>query len=276
MHIIASPSTIAIPSTMVKKALSKPSSPPLDTHTGLLQKSAAAGTSAKWSSSPGQLSKKLQANLFGSSAVKDANKEGMLQQEVLLDGSDIYPDGVPAGLEERYFRYIIHSSNSGKTTTFNLSYLQQCIKHDGNEWISLPDDSELLANVSKELVMDGHVRMRAKQATIREYSKQRDNVLKASIAVPKLQPWHPEDVEVRDIIEAANGDRDKGWASYDVLRVSSISLIRMFFDTTNFVFRNLSLVYFRVNIHTYEYNTNWMSYTSVAPEEFELRFYSAI
>lgn len=261
---------------MPKKPSSKPSSPPLDAHTGLLQKSAAAGTSAKWSSSPGQVSKKLQANLFGSSAVKDANKEGMLQQEVLLDGSDIYPDGVPAELEERYFRYIIHSSNSGKTTTFNLSYLQQCIKHDGNEWISLPDDSELLANVSKKLVMDGHVRMKAKQATIREYSKQRDNVLKASIAVPKLQPWHPEDVEVRDIIEAANGDRDKGWASYDVLRVSSISLIRMFFDTTNFVFRNLSIVYFRVNRHTYEYNTNWMSYTSVAPEEFELHFYSAI
>ena len=102
--IIASPSTIAIPSTMKKKAASQPSSPPSDeVNLGLLQKSAAAGTSLKWSTSPGQTSKKLQANLFGSCAVKDSNKEGMLQQEVLLGGPDIYPDGVPSGLEQRYF-----------------------------------------------------------------------------------------------------------------------------------------------------------------------------
>ena len=154
----------------------------------------------------------------------------MLQQEVLLDGSDIYPDGVPKGLEERYYRYIIESCNSGKHMTYNLSYLEQCIKHDGHEWISLPDDSpdgsgKLLDNVPKQLVMEGHIRMREKKATIREWRKKRDTVLKRSIAGRKLEPVYPEDVGVRDIILVANNDRDKGWASYDVLEVRILALV---------------------------------------------------
>ena len=151
---------------MPKKALNPPLSPITNTHVGLLQKAGAASTSAKWCSL-GAISKKLQPNLFGCSSLQVRNEKGMIGEEVLLDGEDLYTDGVPSGQEDRYYRYRVDTYNEGKVRTFNLTYLEQCIKYSGNEWISLPDDSEdgsekLLENFPKDLVLAGHVRMREK------------------------------------------------------------------------------------------------------------------
>ena len=99
----------------------------------------------------------------------------MIGEEVLLDGEDLYTDGVPSDLEDRYYRYRIECYNEGKACTFDLTYLEQCIKYTGSEWISLPDESEdgsekLLKNFPKDLVLAGHVRMREKLAVIREHN----------------------------------------------------------------------------------------------------------
>ena len=178
---------------MPKKTLSDPPlSPTANIHVGLLQKAGATSTSAKWCS-PGATSKMLQPNLFGCSSLQVRNEKGMIGEEVLLDGEDLYTSGVQSGLEDRYYRYRIDSYNEGKVCTFNLTYLEQCIKYNGNEWISLPDDSEdgsekLLANFPRDLVLEGHVRMQEKLAVIREYNLQKNNVLKASIAIVRTEP----------------------------------------------------------------------------------------
>ena len=112
-------------------------SPTANTHVGLLQKIGAAGTSAK-SGSLGKLSMKRQPNLFDSDFLKVLNEKGVIGKEVLLDGEALYFDGVPSDLENRYFRYQVDSFEEGKKNTFNLTYLEQCIKYNGKEWISLP------------------------------------------------------------------------------------------------------------------------------------------
>ena len=109
---------------MAKKKVSPPPSTPTSTHVGLLQKSAAAGTSAKWSS-PGELSIKRQPNLFGTSSLKVLNQHGMIGEEVLLDGENLYQEGVPNGMEEQYFRYRVDSFEEGKKDAFHLTYLEQ-------------------------------------------------------------------------------------------------------------------------------------------------------
>ena len=214
---------------MPKKKIDPPLSPIADINVGLLQKAGAANPSAKWCS-PGESSKKLQRKLFGSGSPQIINEKNMICEEVLLDGEDLYVDGVPDGLEDRYYRYRVDSFEEGKKGnpgTFYLTYLEQCIKHDGKEWISLPDDSEdgsgkFLKNFPKSLVLDGHARMTDKLAIIREYHVQENNVLKASLESSKTEPSRAEDVDVLDLVEAANADRGKGWSSYRVIEVSCV------------------------------------------------------
>ena len=105
---------------MPKKKVDPPFTPLAITHVGLLQKSAAAGTSAKWSS-PRELSMKRQPNLFGSGSLEVLNENGMIGEEVLLDGEDLYHEGVPSGMEQRYYRYRIDSFEEGKRNTFHLT-----------------------------------------------------------------------------------------------------------------------------------------------------------
>ena len=125
---------------------------------------------------------KRQPNLFSSGSLKVLNEQGMIGEEVLLDGEDLYQEGVPSGMDERYFRYRVDSFEQGKKNTFHLTYLEQCIKYDGNEWLTLPDDSTVLEDFPKSLVLAGHVKMREKMAAIREYHRQKDNILKATLA----------------------------------------------------------------------------------------------
>ena len=76
---------------------------------------------------------KQQSNLFVGGSLKVLNKHGMIGEEVLLDGKDLYQEGVPSGMEERYFRYRVDSFEEGKRNTFHLTYLEQCINCDDNE-----------------------------------------------------------------------------------------------------------------------------------------------
>ena len=115
---------------MTKKKGDPPPSPITDTHVGLLQKAGVAGTSAKWCS-PGSSSKKLQRNLFGCGSLQVNNEKGIITDEVLLDGENLYTNGIPSGLEDRYYRYRVDSFEEGKKNTFNLTYLEQCIKYVG-------------------------------------------------------------------------------------------------------------------------------------------------
>ena len=78
---------------MTKKILEPPLYLITTTHVGLLQKAGATSTSAKWCS-PGATSKKLQPNLFGDVALKVFNEKEMIREEVLLDGEDLYTNGV--------------------------------------------------------------------------------------------------------------------------------------------------------------------------------------
>lgn len=207
-----------------KTAADPPLSPTANIHVGLLQKAGAAFTSAKWSS-PGKLSKKLQPKLFGCSSLQVRDEKAMIGEEVLLDGEDLYTDGVPSDLEDRYYRYRVdcYNEGKGKACTFNLTYLEQCTKYSGSEWISLPDESEdgsekLLVNFPKDLVLEGHVRMREKRAVIREHTLQKNNVLKASLAITRTVPLCAEDVDITDLLRAANADREKGWSSDQVIQ----------------------------------------------------------
>ena len=228
--ILLAPTFYLLIQTMVKKTKPTDNASSIEsTHVGLLQKSASAGASAKWHS-PGEESKKRQPNLFGCGSLKVVKEEAMLQEEVLMDGKDIYSNGVPEGLEGRFYRYRIDSWNQGKKNTFDLTYLDQCVKSDAKEWISLPDDSadgsgKVLTNVNKDLVLEAHVRMRETQASIREYRRQKDSVLKASLIPIKNEPVLAQDVNCDDIIWAANSDRVAGWASYNVLQVCCVLLV---------------------------------------------------
>ena len=117
-----------------------------------------------------------------------------------------------------------------KVCTFILTYLEQCIKYSGKEWISLSDDSEdgsekLLANFPKDLVLEGHLRMRQKLTVISEYNIQKKNVLKASLTIIRTASSCAEDVDIKDLcnqIKAANVDREKGWNSHEVIQVNSV------------------------------------------------------
>ena len=83
----------------------------------------------------------------------------------------------------------------------------------------------MLTNVNKDLVLEAHVRMRETQASIREYRRQKDSVLKASLIPIKNEPVLAQDVNCDDIIRAANSDRVAGWASYNVLQVCCVLLV---------------------------------------------------
>ena len=76
---------------------------------------------------------KRQPNFFGSGSLKVLNEHGMIGEEVLLDREDLYQEGVPSGIEERYFRYRVDSFGEGKKNAFHITYLERCIKYDGNE-----------------------------------------------------------------------------------------------------------------------------------------------
>ena len=107
---------------MLKKtiALDPPLSPTANVHVGLLHKAGAASTSAKWSS-PGATSKKLQPNLFGCSSLQARNEKAMIGEEVLLDGEDLYTDGVPSDLEDRYYRWSCVGMGSNVFFSFEIS-----------------------------------------------------------------------------------------------------------------------------------------------------------
>ena len=83
----------------------------------------------------------------------------------------------------------------------------------------------MLTNVNKDLVLEAHVRMRETQASIREYRRQKDSVLKASLIPIKNEPVLAQDVNCDDIIRAVNSDRGAGWASYNVLKVCCVLLV---------------------------------------------------
>ena len=61
------------------------------------------------------------------------NEEGIINEEVLMDGEDIYVGGVPKGLEGRFYRYRVDTFNQGKKNTYDLTYLEQCLKSDSKE-----------------------------------------------------------------------------------------------------------------------------------------------
>ena len=82
-------------------------------HVGLLQKSSSAGTSVKWHS-PGKESMLRQHNLFGCANLKVLNEEGIINEEVLMDGEDIYVGDVPKGLEGRFYQYRVDTFDQGK------------------------------------------------------------------------------------------------------------------------------------------------------------------
>ena len=52
---------------------------------------------------------KRKPNIFGSGSLEVLNEEGMIGEEVLLDGKDLYHDGVPGEMEIYYFRYRVDS-----------------------------------------------------------------------------------------------------------------------------------------------------------------------
>lgn len=82
-----------------------------------------------------------------------------------------------------------------------------------------------MENFPKDLVLAGHVRMREKLAIIREHNLRKNNVLKASLAITRTAPSCAEDVDINDLLKAANGDREKGWNSYQVIQVSCVLLV---------------------------------------------------
>ena len=108
---------------MVKKKAPQNAGATSSEHVGLLQKSSAAGTAFKWHS-PSKQSMLRQHNLFGCKNLTVINEEGIINEEVLMDGEDIYVGGVPEGLEGRSYRYRVDSFNQGKkthTTSHTLS-----------------------------------------------------------------------------------------------------------------------------------------------------------
>ena len=208
---------------MPNKILDPPLSSIANTHIGLLQKTDVVGTFAKWSS-PGKVSMKRQPNLFGGNSLEVLIKKGMIREEVLLDEEELYCDCVPSKLENRFFRYRVNSVEESKKNNFNLTYLEQCTKYNGKEWISLPDDyvSVVLENFPKFLVLVGHVKMKEKMATICKYHRQKDNVFKSTLLTPNLEPSCAKDVGIHGMIQAANADREKGCNSYGILKVSHV------------------------------------------------------
>ena len=56
----------------------------------------------------------IAANSFSSGSLQVRNKKGMIGEEVLLDGEDIYTNGVSSDLEDCYHRYWIDSYKDGK------------------------------------------------------------------------------------------------------------------------------------------------------------------
>ena len=89
------------------------------------------------------------------------------------------------------------------------------IKYGGKERVSIPDDSKdgsgkVLENFPKDLALDDHVRIREKLSIIREYSLQKNNVIKALLSISKLESSCAEDVNLYDLIKGANVDYEKG------------------------------------------------------------------
>ena len=75
----------------------------------------------------------------------------------------------------------------------------------------------MLENFPKGLVFDGHVGVKEKLSIVRKYNLQKNNVLKVSLSISKSETSCAEDVDLRDLIKAANIDREKGWNSYQII-----------------------------------------------------------
>ena len=80
----------------------------------------------------------------------------------------------------------------------------------------------VLENFPKSFVLAGHVKMREKMAIIRGYDRQKDNVLKSLLSAPNLEQVCVKDVNIHDIIQAVNADREKRWNYYRVIQVSCV------------------------------------------------------
>ena len=165
----------------------------------------------------------------------------MKDEEVIMTASDICPNGVPKGLDDRCYRCKVMSYDGSKET-FNLKYLDQCVRSDGHEWISLLEDYEdesegIIKNMPRQRVLDAHVRNINVEAKICEYRKAKADVLRASLELEKKKPIRASEVDVMDLVTAANMEREKGWMSQSVLEVSSDVdsqlIMRHYYSLTN-------------------------------------------
>ena len=64
--------------------------------------------------------------------------------------------------------------------------------------------------------------MREKLAVIRKYNLQKNNILKASLAIVRTEPSCAEDVDIHDLLKAANADHDKARNSTNVVQGRSV------------------------------------------------------
>ena len=64
--------------------------------------------------------------------------------------------------------------------------------------------------------------MREKLAVIREHNLQKNTVPKALLYIIRTEPSCAEDVDITDLLQAANADREKGWNSHQVIQVRSV------------------------------------------------------
>ena len=100
-------------------------------HVGLLPKMSQNRRRGKWHS-PGDVSKRRQPTIYNTGSLVFNKEENIKDEEALMTASGTCPNGVPKGLDDRCYRYKVISYDGSKKT-FNLKYLDQCVRSDGHE-----------------------------------------------------------------------------------------------------------------------------------------------
>ena len=107
---------------------------------------------------------------------------------------------------------------------FTLKYQNRMITKDGDDWIDQDGDRAIMNDVEESTVKTGYDLWKRVNARVHLHAKKK---LKVAIAcvVPKTRISDPKDVDMSDLDEVANNNRDKGWMSLDVICVSPFSLV---------------------------------------------------
>ena len=161
--------------------------------------------------------KAKQLSIFGA-GIEKIDPATQLNGSMTLLTDEIYGKKIPIDMKDQLFLYKIVAYNS-ESKEFTLKYQNRMITTNGGQWIDQDGGRDTMYGLKYETVKKGVKLHKKAEGRVASHNLKVDDVAKETL---KAKVVSPEDVDMSDLVVAAQIDRRKGWHSQDVLDVSQI------------------------------------------------------